>query len=86
MKMFFDHKITPYGGLRILEATSISPLPLCLSGGNQNSLGDALRHIIRKLRAKGGQKFAKNKYVHFSILCIFRNASDQFKLCHCQWK
>ena len=31
--MFFDQKITPYTGLRILEA--ISPLPLCLSGGDQ---------------------------------------------------
>ena len=51
MKMFYDQNITPYGGLRrILEA--ISPLPLCLSGGDQmmpqgiirKSLGDASRH------------------------------------------
>ena len=43
-------KNTPYGGLGILKA--VSPLPLCLSGGDQmmpqgiiqNSLGDALRH------------------------------------------
>ena len=50
MKMFFDQEITPYGGLRILEA--VSSLPLCLSGGDQmmpqdiirNSLGDASTH------------------------------------------
>ena len=50
MKMFFDQKMSPYSGLRILEA--ISPLALCLSGGDQmmpqciirNSLGDASRH------------------------------------------
>ena len=44
------HQNTPYGNLGILEA--ISPLPLCLSGGDQmmpqgiipNSLGDASRH------------------------------------------
>ena len=46
MKMFFDQRITPYGGLRV------PLLPLSLSGGDQmmpqgiirNSLGDATRH------------------------------------------
>ena len=50
MIMFFDQTNTVYGGLGILEA--VSPLPLCLSGGDQmmpqgiirNSLGDASIH------------------------------------------